>query len=108
MKLKFSDYTKQYDLLNNLSENLIIGSASAKDKTTGLFTRVNLVHSVSFSKTFILIRLNEGSDLVLNLLEDRVEWNEKDIQLNFGGIISSSDLLAIFERRVLSYLYTED
>ena len=58
MKLKFSDYTKQYDLLNNLSENLITGSASAKDKTTGLFTRVNLVHSVSFSKTFILIRLN--------------------------------------------------
>lgn len=107
MKLKFSDYTKQHDLLNNLSENLITGSASAKDKTTGLFTRVNLVHSVTFSKTFILIRLNDGSNLVLNLLEDGVEWNEKDVQLNFGEVIFSSELLAIFKKVVLGYLYVD-
>lgn len=108
MKLKFSDYTLRQDILNKLSEDLVTGSVSAKDKTTGLFTRANLVHSVTFSKTFILIRLNEGSNLVLNLLEDGVEWNEKDIQLNFGEIISSSDLLVIFEKVILNYLYTEE
>lgn len=108
MKLKFSDYTLRQDILNKLSEDLVTGSVSAKNKTTGLFTRANLVHSVTFSKTFILIRLNEGSNLVLNLLEDGVEWNEKDIQLNFGEIISSSDLLVIFEKVILNYLYTEE
>ena len=108
MELKFSDYTLQQDILNKLSEDLVTRSVSAKDKTTGLFTRANLVHSVTFSKTFILIRLNEGSNLVLNLLEDGVEWNEKDIQLNFGEVIFSSDLLAIFEKVVLQYLYTEE
>ena len=107
MELKFSDYTLQQDILNKLSEDLVTGSFSAKDKTTGLFTRANLVHSVTFSKTFILIRLNEGSNLVLNLLEDGVEWNEKDIQLNFSESIFSSDLLAVFEKVVLQYLYTE-
>lgn len=107
MELKFSDYILQQDILNKLSEDLITGSVSAKDKTTGLFTRANLVHSVTFSKTFILIRLNEGSNLVLNLLEDGVEWNEKDIQLNFSESIFSSDLLAVFEKVVLQYLYTE-
>ena len=108
MKLKFSDYTVRQDILNKLSEEIVTGSVSARDKTTGLFTRANFVHSVTFSKSFILIRLNEGSNLVLNLLEDGVEWNEKDIQLNFGEIISSSDLLAIFEEVVLNYLYTEE
>jgi hypothetical protein len=108
MELKFSDYTLQQDILNKLSEDLVTGSVSAKDKTTGLFTRANLVHSVTFSKTFILIRLNEGSNLVLNLLEDGVEWNEKDIQLNFGEVIFSSDLLSIFEKVVTRYLYEED
>ena len=108
MELKFSDYTLQQDILNKLSEDLVTGSVSAKDKTTGLFTRANLVHSVTFSKTFILIRLNEGSNLVLNLLEDGVEWNEKDIQLNFSESIFSSDLLAVFEKVVLQYLYTEE
>ena len=108
MKLKFSDYTLRQDILNKLSEDLVTESVSAKNKTTGLFTRANLVHSVTFSKTFILIRLNEGSNLVLNLLEDGVEWNEKDIQLNFGEIISSSDLLVIFEKVILNYLYTEE
>ena len=108
MKLKFSDYTLRQDILNKLSEELVTGSVSAKDKTTGLFTRANLVHSVTFSRTFILIRLNEGSNLVLNLLEDGVEWNEKDIQLNFSESIFSSDLLAVFEKVVLQYLYTEE
>lgn len=107
MKLKFSDYTLQQNIFNKLSEDLVTGSVSARDKTTGLFTRANLVHSVTLSKTFIIIRLNEGSNLVLNLLEDGVEWNEKDIQLNFGEVIFSSDLLAIFEKVVLQYLYTE-
>lgn len=107
MELKFSDYTLQQNILNKLSEDLVTGSVSARDKTTGLFTRANLVHSVTLSKTFIIIRLNEGSNLVLNLLEDGVEWNEKDIQLNFGEVIFSSDLLAIFEKVVLQYLYTE-
>lgn len=108
MELKFSNYTLQQDILHKLSEDLVAGSVSAKDKTTGLFTRANLVHSVTFSKTFILIRLNEGSNLVLNLLEDGVEWNEKDIQLNFSESIFSSDLLAVFEKVVLQYLYTEE
>lgn len=107
MELKFSDYTLQQNILNKLSEDLVTGSVSAGDKTTGLFTRANLVHSVTLSKTFIILRLNEGSNLVLNLLEDGVEWNEKDIQLNFGEVIFSSDLLAIFEKVVLQYLYTE-
>lgn len=107
MELKFSDYTLQQNILNKLSEDLVTGSVSARDKTTGLFTRANLVHSVTLSKTFIILRLNEGSNLVLNLLEDGVEWNEKDIQLNFGEVIFSSDLLAIFEKVVLQYLYTE-
>lgn len=108
MKLKYSDYTLRQDILNKLSEDLVVGSVSARDKTTGLFTRANLVHSVTFSKTFVLIRLNEGSNLVLNLLEDKVDWNEKDIQLNFGEVIFSSDLLAIFKKVVLNYLYTEE
>lgn len=108
MKLKFSDYTLRQDILNKLSEEIVTGSVSARDKTTGLFTRANFVHSATFSKSFILIRLNEGSNLVLNLLEDGVEWNEKDIQLNFGEIISSSDLLVIFEKVILNYLYTEE
>lgn len=107
MELKFSDYTLQQNILNKLSEDLVTGFVSARDKTTGLFTRANLVHSVTLSKTFIIIRLTEGSNLVLNLLEDGVEWNEKDIQLNFGEVIFSSDLLAIFEKVVLQYLYTE-
>ena len=73
-----------------------------------MFTSANLVHSVTFAKTFILIRLNEGSNLVLNLLEDRVEWVEKDINLNFGAIVSDLDLLTAFERVVVHYLYLED
>lgn len=107
MKLKFSDYTKRQDILNRLSEDLVISHVSARDKTTGLFTRANLVHLVTFSKTFILIRLNEGSNLVLNLLEDGVEWNEKEVNLNFGDIVSDLDLLNAFERVVLQYLYVD-
>ena len=108
MKLKFSDYTKRQDILNKLSKDIVISHVSARDKTTGLFTSANLVHSVTFAKTFILIRLNEGSNLVLNLLEDGVEWNEKGVNLNFGDIVSDLDLLTTFERIVLSYLYAED
>lgn len=108
MKLKFSDYTLRQDVLNRLSEELVTSSVSARDKKTGLYTRANLVHSVTFSKTFILIRLNEGSNLVLNLLEDKVEWNEKEVSLNFCAIISDLDLLFIIEKVVLQYLYVED
>lgn len=108
MKLKFSDYTLRQDILNKLSEDIVISHVSARDKTTGLFTSANLVHSVTFAKTFILIRLNEGSNLVLNLLEDRIEWVEKDINLNFGAIVSDLDLLTAFERVVVHYLYLED
>jgi hypothetical protein len=107
MRLKYTDYTLQQDILDKLSEELVIGSVSAKDKKTGLYTRANLVHSVTFSKTFILIRLNEGSNLVLNLLEDRVEWGENEVSLNFGDIISKLDLLTIIEKVVLQYLYVE-
>ena len=107
MKLKFSDYTKRQDILNKLSEDIVISHVSARDKTTGLFTSANLVHSVTFAKTFILIRLNEGSNLVLNILDNGVEWNEKDIQLNFGEVILSSELLAIFKKVVLGYLYVD-
>lgn len=108
MKLKYTNYTMQQDILDKLSEELVIGSVSARDKKTGLFTKANLVHSATFAKTFILIRLNEGSNLVLNLLEDRVEWGENEVSLNFGDIISDLDLLTAFERIVLSYLYAED
>lgn len=108
MRLKFSDYTLKQDVLNKLSEDIVISHVSARDKTTGLFTSANLVHSVTFAKTFILIRLNEGSNLVLNLLEDRVEWGENEVSLNFGDIISKLDLLIIIEKVVLQYLYVED
>lgn len=107
MKLKFSDYTLRQDVLNKLSNELVISYVSAKDKKTGLFTKANLVHSVTFAKTFILIRLNEGSNLVLNLLEDGVEWVENDINLNFGDIVSDLNLLTAFEKVVLQYLYVD-
>lgn len=108
MRLKYTDYTLQQDILDKLSEELVIGSVSAKDKKTGLYTRANLVHFVTFSKSFILIRLNDASDLVLNLLEDGVEWNEQEVNLNFGNIISDLELLTIFEKLVVQYLYVED
>lgn len=108
MKLKFSDYTLRPDVLNKLSNEIVISYVSARDKKTGLFTKANLVHSSTFAKTFILIRLNEGSNLVLNLLEDRVEWGENEVNLNFGDIISKLDLLTIIEKVVLQYLYVED
>lgn len=108
MKLKFSDYTLRPDILNKLSNEIVISYVSARDKKTGLFTKANLVHSATFAKTVILIRLNEGSNLVLNLLEDRVEWGENEVSLNFGDIISKLDLLTIIEKVVLQYLYVED
>lgn len=107
MKLKFSDYTLRPDVLNKLSNEIVISYVSARDKKTGLFTKANLVHSATFAKTFILIRLNEGSNLVLNLLEDRVEWGENEVSLNFGDIISKLDLLTIIEKVVLQYLYVK-
>lgn len=108
MKLKYKDYTKEVEVLEKLSENLVTGSVAALDSKTLLYTRANLVHSATFSKTFILIRLNEGSNLVLNLLEDRVGWGENEVSLNFGDIISKLDLLTIIEKVVLQYLYVED
>lgn len=108
MKLKYIDYTLQQDILNKLSEDIVISHVSARDKKTGLFTKANLVHSATFAKTFILIRLNEGSNLVLNLLEDRVEWGENEVSLNFGDSISKLDLLTAFEKVVIKYLYVED
>jgi hypothetical protein len=107
MKLKYEDYTKRQDVLNKLSNEIVISYVSARDKTTGLFTSANLVHSVTFAKTFILIRLNEGSNLVLNLLEDGVEWNENKVNLNFDDIVSDLDLLNAFKRVVLQYLYVD-
>lgn len=108
MKLKFSDYTLRQDVLNKLSEDIVVSHVSARDKKTGLFTKANLVHSAMFAKTFILIRLNEGSNLVLNLLEDRVEWGDNEVSLNFGEIDSKLDLLTAFEKVVIKYLYVED
>ena len=108
MRLKYEDYTERVDILNKLGECIGAACVSAKDKKTGLWTRVNLVHSVTFSKSFVLIRLNDNSDLVLNLLGDGVEWVEKEINLNFGYIVSDLDLLPIFEKVVLQYLYVED
>lgn len=107
MKLKFSDYTLRQDVLNKLSNELVISYVSARDKKTGLFTKANLVHSATFAKTFILIRLNDGSNLVLNLLEDRVEWGENEVSLNFGDIVSDLNLLTAFENVVVHYLYVE-
>lgn len=108
MRLKYEDYTENIDILNKLGECIGAACVSARDKKTGLWTRANLVHSVTFAKTFILIRLNEGSNLVLNLFEDGVEWVEKDINLNFGDIVSDLDLLTAFERVIIDYLYIED
>lgn len=108
MRLKYEDYTERADILTKLGECIGVAYVSARDKKTGLWTRANLVHSVTFSKSFILIRLNDDSNLVLNLLEDGVEWVEKEVDLNFGYIISDLDLLPIFEKVVNDYLYVED
>lgn len=108
MRLKYEDYTENVDILNKLGECIGAACVSARDKKTGLYTRANLVHSVTFSKSFVLIRLNDDSNLVLNLLEDGVEWVEKEVNLNFGYIISDLDLLPIFEKVVIDYLYVED
>ena len=45
--------------------------------------------------------------MVLNLLEDGVEWNEKEVNLNFGDIVSDLNLLTAFEKVVLQYLYVD-
>lgn len=108
MRLKYEDYTENVDILNKLGECIGAACVFARDKKTGLWTRVNLVHSVTFAKTFILIRLNDDSNLVLNLLEDGVEWVEEEVNLNVGYIISDLDLLPIFEKVVIDYLYVKD
>lgn len=105
MKLKYEDYTERVDILNKLSDCIGAAYVSARDKKTGLWTRANLVHSVTFSKSFVLIRLNDNSDLVLNLLEDGVEWNEKEIRLEFGDLISKLELFDLFEKVIINYLY---
>ena len=105
MKLKYEDYTERVDILNKLSDCIGATYVSARDKKTGLWTRANLVHSVTFSKSFVLIRLNDNSDLVLNLLEDGVEWNEKEIRLEFGDLISKLELFDLFEKVIINYLY---
>ena len=105
MRLKYEDYTERADILNKLGECIGAACVSARDKKTGLWTRVNLVHSVTFSKSFIIIRLNDNSDLVLNLLDDGVEWNEKEIQLEFNDLISKLELFDLFETVVINYLY---
>lgn len=106
MRLKYEDYTENVDILNKLGECIGAACVSARDKKTGLWTRVNLVHSVTFAKTFILIRLNDDSNLVLNLYG--VEWVEEEVNLNVGYIISDLDLLPIFEKVVIDYLYVKD
>lgn len=105
MRLKYEDYTERADILNKLGECIGATYVSARDKKTGLWTRVNLVHSVTFSKSFIIIRLNDNSDLVLNLLDDGVEWNEKEIRLEFNDLISKLELFDLFEKVVINYLY---
>ena len=106
MKLKYKDYTKEVEVLEKLSENLVTGSVAALDSKTLLYTRANLVHSATFSKTFILIRLNDGSNLVLNLKRDRVYWTEPDIKLKLGTVMFGSELLATLENIVVSHLYS--
>lgn len=106
MRLKYEDYTENVVILNKLGECIGAACVSARDKKTGLWTRVNLVHSVTFAKTFILIRLNDDSNLVLNLYG--VEWVEEEVNLNVGYIISDLDLLPIFEKVVIDYLYVKD
>ena len=106
MKLKYEDYTKEVELLEKLSETLVTGSVAALDSKTLLYTRANLVHSATFSKTFILIRLNDGSNLVLNLKRDKVYWTDPDIKLNLGSVMFGSELLSTFESIVVSHLYS--
>lgn len=105
MRLKYEDYTERADILNKLGECIGAACVSARDKKTGLWTRVNLVHSVTFSKSFIIIRLNDDSDLVLNLLEDGVEWDKTKVQLDFSDLISKLELFDLFEKVIINYLY---
>lgn len=105
MRLKYEDYTERADILNKLGECIGAACVSATDKKTGLWTRVNLVHSVTFSKSFIIIRLNDDSDLVLNLLEDGVEWDKTKVQLDFSDLISKLELFDLFEKVIINYLY---
>ena len=105
MRLKYEDYTENVDILNKLGECIGAACVSARDKKTGLWTRVNLVHSVTFAKTFILIRLNDDSNLVLNLLEDGVEWDKTKVQLDFNDLISKLELFDLFEKVIINYLY---
>lgn len=105
MRLKYEDYTERVDILNKLGECIGAACVSATDKKTGLWTRVNLVHSVTFSKSFIIIRLNDDSDLVLNLLDDGVEWDKTKVQLDFSDLISKLELFDLFEKVVINYLY---
>lgn len=105
MKLKYEDYTERAVILNRLGECIGAACVSATDKKTGLWTRANLVHSVTFSKSFVLIRLNDDSDLVLNLLEDGVEWDKTKVQLDFSDLISKLELFDLFEKVIINYLY---
>ena len=105
MRLKYEDYTERADILNKLGECIGAACVSARDKKTGLWTRVNLVHSVTFSNSFILIRLNDDSDLVLNLLEEGVEWDKTKVQLDFSDLISKLELFDLFEKVIINYLY---
>lgn len=105
MKLKYEDYTERAVILNRLGECIGVACVSATDKKTGLWTRVNLVHSVTFSKSFVLIRLNDDSDLVLNLLEDGVEWDKTKVQMDFSDLISKLELFDLFEKVIINYLY---
>lgn len=105
MKLKYEDYTERAVILNRLGECIGAACVSATDKKSGLWTRVNLVHSVTFSKSFVLIRLNDDSDLVLNLLEDGVEWDKTKVQMDFSDLISKLELFDLFEKVIINYLY---
>ena len=105
MRLKYEDYTENVDILNKLGECIGAACVSARDKKTGLWTRVNLVHSVTFSNSSVLIRLDDDSDLVLNLLEDGVEWDKTKVQLDFNDLISKLELFDLFEKVIINYLY---
>ncbi len=105
MQLKYEDYTEDLDLLDSLSKDLVSYSVAARDSKTQLYTRASLVHSVTFAETFILIRLNEGSNIVLNISEDGVSWVEPNIKLNLGELLDSSVVLSDLENKIVPYLY---
>ena len=105
MNLKYKDYTEDLELLDSLSKDLVSYSVAAKDSETMLYTRASLVHSITFAETFILIRLNEGSNIVLNIGKDGVSWVEPNVKLNLGELLDNSIVFSDLENKIVPYLY---